>query len=236
MRIEQPAGRRGSLKWIQRAVNERWPELESGILAAVGGDRPLQWLSPLESDGFAEYRDGAFLERLGCGHLKADLADFWPARGPQWDALARTDGDVILVEAKAHVAEMCSPGTAAGPASRARILTSLDAVADRLGANANRAAWTDHFYQFANRLAHLDFLRQRGVSAWLVLANFVGDREMKGPATAEAWEAAYQVAEHVMGLPRRHKLSPWIVHVCPDVSARRTGELTIPPTTEIERQ
>ena len=42
--------------------------------------------------------------------------------------------------------------------------------------------------------------------------NFVG-----GPATAEAWEAAYQVALHVMGLARSHPLSRYIIHVYPRV-------------------
>ena len=34
------------------------------------------------------------------------LSSFWPRRGPQWDGLARTGrGDLLLVEAKAHVAD-----------------------------------------------------------------------------------------------------------------------------------
>ena len=32
MRIEQPQGERGSLKWIQRAVNERWPSLNDPLV------------------------------------------------------------------------------------------------------------------------------------------------------------------------------------------------------------
>lgn len=217
MRVEQPEGMRGSLKWIQRAVNEQWPSLNDPVVAATGGN-PITWLSPLAPDNFAEYRDAAFLRRVGQPGLEAALAAFWPARGPQWDALGVTStGGVLLVEAKAHIAEMCSPGTAASGPSRERIEAALGAVAVELGAGPKRADWADHFYQLANRLAHLQFLRKQGVEAWLVLVGFVGDRDMGGPTTAEAWEAAYEVAFHVMGLPRRHALFRHVLHVQPVV-------------------
>ena len=218
MRTPQPEGTRGSLKWIQRAVNERWASLEQPILDATDA-AAIRWTSPLAEDDFSEYRDGGFLDVVGRPALRDALKSFWPARGPQWDALAVTSGgDVLLVEAKAHIAEMCSPGTAASAISRARIEATLDEVASRLGAKSGRASWCDHFYQLANRIAHLDFLRRNGVPAWLILVNFVGDHEMAGPETEEAWEAACQVAFHVMGLGRRHRLSPYILHVYPRVS------------------
>ena len=220
-RTPQPTGARGSLKWIQRATNESWPSLDDPVLAALPGAHRIEWLSPLEADDFAEYRDCDFLERLGRGDLFSALQDFWPARGPQWDALGRTDGGhLLLVEAKAHIAEMCSPGTAATASSRERIEARLSEVATKLGARQNRAAWTDFFYQLANRIAHLDFLRTQGASAYLVVVNFLNDPEMKGPSSLEAWEAAYEVAFHVMGLQKRHPLAPYIFEVYPDVGGR----------------
>ncbi len=172
----------------------------------------------MEADAYAEYRDGEFLDLLGLSHLREPLKDFWPERGPQWDALGQLDGGgVLLVEAKAHIGEMCSPGSAAGAASLARIAARLDKVAEALGASATRAPWTTHFYQLANRIAHLHFLRSHGVDAWLVLVNFLGDADMSGPQTAEAWAAAYSVASHVMGLGKRHGLSRYILEVYPDV-------------------
>jgi hypothetical protein len=216
-RTPQPPGARGSLKWIQRAVAENWPDLEQPILNQLGGSR-IEWLSPLQSDDFAEYRDAAFLRRLGIEECAEDLARWWPRFGPQWDALGRTDRDqLILVEAKAHIAELCSPGSGAGPASRARITSALECVAEKLGASDRRAPWADCFYQLANRLAYLSFLRDRGHSAFLVLVGFIGDSEMKGPASTETWDAAYEVAFHSLGLPKRHVLTPYIVHTHPDV-------------------
>ncbi|MFL6728189.1 MAG: hypothetical protein ACJ8FS_16990 [Sphingomicrobium sp.] len=217
-RVAQPEGIRGSLKWIQRAVNERWPTLEEPIRAALGS-RSIDWHSPLRQDDFAEYRDGDFLELVGQARLRWELSKFWPSRGPQWDALGVTgDGKVILIEAKAHVGEMCTSATQASAVSRELIVSSLAACAVRLKARAGHAEWSEHFYQLSNRLAHLQFLLDHGVPARLVLVNFLNDHEMDGPSTSEAWDAAYQVAFHVLGLGSRHALSRYILHVYPDVA------------------
>ncbi len=216
-RVAQPTGTRGSLKWIQKVVNAH-PALLDRMLLPTLGARRIEWLSPLAADDFAEYRDRDFLVHLGLGDLGDALSTFWPERGPQWDALACSDAsDVILVEAKAHIDELCSPPTKAGEASRQRIETALKQATAALGVSP-RGAWTDVFYQLANRLAHLHFLRRNGVAAWLVLINFVGDTEMGGPTNAAEWEAAYRIVNHVMGLGARHRLAPYVVHLYPDVA------------------
>lgn len=222
-RFPQKADGRGSLKWIQRAANDAVRPLDAPILALLPKSKKVSWLSPIASDGYAEYRDAAFLEKLGLSHLTGALAEYWPARGPQWDALATTDaGDALLVEAKAHVAELCSPGSSAGEASLARIRAALRETAAFIGANP-LAEWHSVFYQLANRLAHLHFLRKHGVNARLVLVNFVGDAEMNGPRTEEAWRAAYEVVWHIMGVPRRHRLRPHVLDVCLDVATMKDG-------------
>lgn len=212
MRVVQPAGQCGSLKWIQLAVNRR-PEL---LDHTDIGD--VRWISPLAEDGFAEYRDAAFLDRIGWPGLESDLAAFWPARGPQWDALGLTHSGVVLVEAKAHLDEMLSPPCKASPQSHARISQTLRDVKVEIGA-VGEADWTACFYQLANRLAHLHFLRKNGVKANLLLVGFLGDLDMKGPNVAAEWEAAYRVAAYAMGLPKKHRLSAFIHHVHPDVTA-----------------
>lgn len=217
MRVNQPEGQHGSLKWIQKSINGARPDIFIPVLEKTGA-AAIEWRSPLASDDFAEYRDAAFLDRLGLASLSADLAGFWPSRGPQWDALGRTDrDDILLVEAKAHVGELCSPATQASAVSRARIEDRLSAVATALHARPGHAPWTDHFYQLANRIAHLWWLRERGIAAWLVLVNFLGDSDMRGPSSASEWQAAYQVAWHVMGLDRRHPLSHFIIEIFPSV-------------------
>jgi hypothetical protein len=106
MRVKHPIGTDGSLMWIQRAVNQRPKMIVKPSLSSIPRASGIEWLSPLANDDYAEYRDSDFLRRIGQDHLADSLATFWPERGPQWDALGRTDtGEVILVEAKAHIDE-----------------------------------------------------------------------------------------------------------------------------------
>ncbi|MBY6073979.1 hypothetical protein [Vannielia litorea] len=73
------------------------------------------------------------------------------------------------------------------------------------------------FYQLANRLAFLSFLRQRGIDALLLLVGFVGDEERNGPTSAEAWQAAEATAFYALGLPASHALRRAVVSIHPRV-------------------
>lgn len=123
---------------------------------------------------------------------------------------------MLIVEAKAHIAELFSPPSGARPESRAKIDKALGLTASYLKAKPV-VSWGGYFYQLTNRLAHLMFLREHKVNASLVLLNFLGDAEMGGPQSAAEWESAYAVAWHVLGLPRNHKLSRRFLHVYLDV-------------------
>jgi len=121
MRVPQPKGRRGSLKWIQAAVNEYESVLNRVVRSACGFDvaETICWVSPLCGDEYAEYRDDAFIEKVGVRLQNRPLRDFWPKRGPQWDALGRTrNGTVLLVEAKANIPEIVSTPSQSSEASR----------------------------------------------------------------------------------------------------------------------
>lgn len=222
MRVVQSEGKRGSLKWLQRAV-ETCPDL-----LQPAGLPPIHWLSPRRDDDFAEYRDGAFLDLLDLGALRPALRAFWPARGPQWDALGRAGETRVLVEAKAHVRELLSPPSAAKPASHERIAKSLDRVKTALGAD-ERSDWARVLYQYANRLAHLWFLRDQGVDARLLFVDFVGDEERNGPQSPEAWAATYQVADHALGLTPGHPLARFITHMHPPVAQIASAVPLSPP-------
>jgi hypothetical protein len=220
MRCVQPKGDRGSLKWIQRAVERRSSELERPILDRIKGAGGIEWLSPLRNDDFAEYRDEAFLNRLDLTEHVLGLEQFWPKRGPQWDALGRTmSGEILLVEAKAHIGEFCSPASQASKDSLLMIRSSLKAAAMAIGVPASKAeSWHGEFYQYCNRLAHLWWLRDQDIKAWLILVGFCGDADMPGDTTKEAWEAAYQVADFALGIPKNHPLKKYVVHVHPNVA------------------
>jgi hypothetical protein len=215
-RFTQKAGVNGSLKWIQRAVNADQPILDAHILRHIPAASRIEWRSPIADDSYAEYRDAAFLERLGLSKLAGELREWWPERGPQWDALALTDkGDVLLLEAKAHVSELFS-SCAASPPSREKIEAAFMLAMGACKAKP-RSSWCDSFYQLANRITHLHWLRKKGTPAWLVLVNFTGDDETGGPQTMAEWQAAYKIVDHVMGLREHHAMSRYIIHLYPSV-------------------
>jgi hypothetical protein len=203
MRVEQSSGTKGSLKWIQRLVSDHADLLEKSLrsVGALGTDAVVDWVSPCQADGWAEYRDAAFLDQLQLGRLRDDLRVYWPSMGPQWDALGRTsDGGVILVEAKAHVGELVSRCEAVSPESLAKIEAAFDSTRRALGAGKS-GEWMTRYYQYANRLAHLHFLRDHGVDAQLALVCLCGDSDMPGPNGREDFEHAVGEVRRSLGVP-----------------------------------
>lgn len=218
-RVVQPKGTKGSLKWIQRLVNERPDLINQQLAAAINlrKDDNIHWLSPLSSDEYAEYRDTSFTKKLDITLNRRSRESFWPDRGPQWDALGKTDsGKVILVEAKAHLGEIVSPGTQASEASRKKIITSLEETKAflKVGPTVN---WSGTFYQYTNRLAHLYLLRiLNNIDSYLVFIYFLNDGEMEGPKTVQEWQAGIKVLEAALGL-RKNRLSRFILEIFIDV-------------------
>ncbi len=221
---DPPAANRGSRKWLQVLANCR-PELLNGAIVRCLGDPPgdIDWRSPLASDHYAEYRDQSFLDRLASSQYyrcpsrpQHDLSEFWPRFGPQWDGLAVTDkGQILLVEAKAHVPEMVTaPTQARGEAALQKIQASLGSVKTFVNSKAP-VDWSTSFYQYANRLAHLYWMRQlNGHDAYLVNLFFINDREMNGPKSVAEWEAAIRLQEVFLGVRQGsqtgYALDPWV--------------------------
>jgi hypothetical protein len=202
-RFPSPPGTRGSQKWIQEAINNHPHLLAEKIGHIVPGS--IRWLSPLASDEYAEYRDEASLQLLGIDKPAQTLREFWPARGPQWDALGKTsEGEVVLVEAKAHVAELLpGPSQARSPTSTDMIERALLEASSWFGATP-RIPWNVPFYQYANRLAHLYYFRELcRVPAYLAFVYFTGDHDMRGPATEAEWKGAIELTHRLLGLSRQ---------------------------------
>ena len=221
---DPPAANRGSRRWLQVLVNCR-PEILNEAIAARLPRPPadIDWRSPLAADHYAEYRDQTFLDRLASSvHYREpsqpqhDLADFWPRFGPQWDGLAVTDkGQILLVEAKAHISEMvAAPSQARGESALLKIRESLARVKSFTNSRSP-ADWSTSFYQYANRLAHLYWMRElNGHDAYLVNLFFVNDRDMLGPESVAEWEAAIRLQEVFMGVRQSaqngYALDPWV--------------------------
>lgn len=195
----------GSQRLLLTVVNTH-PDLLRNSLeeaGAIAEGEMIEWVSPLAREGGAEYRDTAALKKLDIlDRLSTPIAEFWPARGPVWDGLAKTSkGRPLLLEAKAHIPEMASPGTKASEESRLKIERSLEMVRRHYAPRAS-ATWTGTFYQYANRLAFQFYLNElNGVDSRLVFLSFINAREMNGPTSVEEWHGATRLLHAVLGLP-----------------------------------
>ncbi len=79
---------------------------------------------------------------------KKELKDFWPSRGPQWDALGRIKNEAyFLVEAKAHVSEIISSSQAKAKSSVSLINKSLRETKNYLNLKPG-IDLTKGFYQY----------------------------------------------------------------------------------------
>jgi hypothetical protein len=201
---------RGSRLQIQDYVNSRQGLLNHAILEALPAQlaavvREIRWESPLVADDYAEFRDGDFLDRIGLGDFKRELAAFWPAKGPSWDALATVTTTnlnsvpiMILIEAKSHIPEIYGNGCQAGADSKERIEESL-AKAKKWCGVAEERDWTGPLYQSANRIAHLYFIRELlRRPAWLINIYFISDPIR--PTTQEAWLVEIGKVKAALGL------------------------------------
>jgi len=217
-RIIQPNGTKGSLKWVQHVVNDCPDVLSNTVIDAIGVDKeqPVEWLSPKADDDYSEYRDQDFLDLLGIKLSKTSLNDFWPKRGPQWDALGRIeDKAYFLVEAKAHVSEIISSSQAKSAKSKALINNSLDETRKYLKLNPN-IDLSKGFYQYSNRLAHLYLLRKlNNIPAYLIFVYFTNDHTHV-PTTRDEWKGALQLMYAILGT-HKHKLSKYVIDVFIDV-------------------
>ena len=213
-RFVQAEANKGSQKWIQRLINEK-PQILNSLTRSnqfVTEKDDIQWLSPLKEDNYAEYRDEACLKLLKITLTSYPLNDFWPKNGPQWDALGKsTSGKLFLVEAKSHIPELISTLKASNPTSADKILRSLERARKSFGAKSN-FGWSKTFYQYANRLAHVDLLRRNGLSAYLLFVYFLNDSEMAGPETADEWKGAIRLVHCCLGL-HEHSLKDFVADI-----------------------
>jgi len=218
-RVIQEIGKRGSLKQIQRLINENQNLINDAIklqFKELNNDL-IYWKSPLKNDNYAEYKDISFIKKLGLNINEQKFNEFWPKRGVQWDAFATTNfGNIILVEAKANIPELISSPSAARYKSKTKIDKSLNNAKIYLGIT-KEVDWSAKYYQYTNRLAHLYFFRQIcKTPAYLVNIYFTGDESVSGPKTQQEWEEAINALKSHLGISK-HKLSEFTTNIFIDI-------------------
>lgn len=214
-RVLQKSDSHGSLKDIQVLINNNQNLINALIRKSFKDfDKDeIEWVSPIQSDGFAEYRDDDFIEKIGLNPEIIQLNKFWPKGGPQWDALGKTkNGRIILIEAKANIPEIVSPSTKASIKSKQLIEMSLNETKLFLNIN-NDISWSGIFYQYTNRIAHLFFLREKCKrDAYLINLYFVGDKTVSGPKNQDEWNGAITVVKKYLGVSN-HKLKKYMTDI-----------------------
>lgn len=219
------ADTRGSRRQIREWVCERRQEFEDALAESSSTFRvqltsSVNWIAPHATDGLHEYRDELW-NMLASTSPQKD--GFWPARGPVWDAAGHVPVEgalgAVLVEAKSHVGELRSSPTAASGESLETIERALYETKTALGIDP-KAPWTGAYYQLANRLAMLHWLRNHAdVDAWLFNVYFLGDRfasgdrTIMGPPTVSAWQTEIARAKDVLQIPDNHALVPYAIDV-----------------------
>ena len=202
----------GSRRQLQDYVNRLPRCLNEAVLRALPAgtchaDPRIEWLSPLESDHYREYRNFPFLQHLGLEDSAGQLAAYWPRLGPCWDGLGLVRGlkesrrGILLLEAYSNVGEVECLGCRASAASMHLIFEAFRETREWLGAEET-PAWLGPLYQTANRLAHLHFLRNRlGVPTWLVQVYFLNDPI--GPESRADWLPVIAGVQARLGLRSR---------------------------------
>ncbi len=210
----------GSEHWLRLLVNNDEAVFDSALRSHFGWPETeeIKWLSPLASDEFAEYSDREFLCRIHVQPATTPLESFWPRRGACWDGLGSTSSERrLLVEAKAHLAELNSNPTGASGKSLRQIRGSLNKVKAFLG-SACPHDWSSLLYQYTNRLAHLYFLRElNSLDAYLVLVYFVGAPDVPKATSVSEWRAANRVIKDVLGIGPNHPLAPFVAEIYVEV-------------------
>lgn len=219
-RTKQNGNGKGSLKDIQILVNQNKNLLNALIECKISSiySYNIEWFSPLSEDEYAEYSDKDFISLLKLKLSIKKLEKFWPNRGPKWDALGKTkSNEVLLVEAKANIPEMVSPGTTAKNEKSIKLINkSLNETKSFLKIK-NDIDWSSKFYQYTNRIAHLYFLREiNKIPAFLINIYFYNDSLVNGPKSKREWIAAIEVMKTYLGI-KKHKLSQYMVDLFIDI-------------------
>ena len=211
--------------------------LDEAIIQSITPKPPkhsLQWIYPLQNETRPEPTGTSFLA-LDPDQRRA-WEDFWPQTGTaqSWDGIACYHGPTgqswVLIEAKANHPEFCSPPSGAASGSLAQINRSLGQAKAALGVH-RFFPWHGTYYQYANRLSFLFFLKKIGIQGHLVFLYFYGDQFPDGtpcPDSPGRWMELIHACHLTLGLTNGHMLQSWIHDVflpvpvpayCPSTSA-----------------
>ena len=214
----------GSQKDIQLLANKYKKLLDEEISKIKKEPVELEWFSPLKDDDYAEYVDQCFINRLGISdRILVQLKNFWPKGGVNWDGLAKDGETVFIMEAKAHISEIKIESTRASSVKSLELIEkSLNETKEFLNIKSDISWCKKNYYQYANRIAHLYYLREKNkIDAHILFIYFLNDKSVvtKKEETKEDWEKAINGIYNKLELKEDNKLSKFIHHIFIDVES-----------------
>lgn len=157
-----------------------------------------------------------------------EWARFWPQTGNQqnWDAVAKMEiggiGHWLLVEAKANTQEIKSNCGAEPGSSIKTIDNALKKTCEAFGMKP-KGDLKKGYYQYANRLAALYFLRKHNIPTKLLFIYFLGDKnpgkERLCPTSRDEWRGALEKQQNWIGLDPEKKKTTGVIDLFLDVVA-----------------
>lgn len=212
----------GSQKDLQILANQHQDILNHELSKILNKTIKLEWLSPLKDDDYAEYVDQDFINRLDINsRITKPLNDFWPNGGANWDGLAKDNETIFLIEAKAHISEQMIESTGATSIESINLIKkSLEETKAFLDVKSDVSWCKENYYQYANRIAHLYYLREiNKIDAHLLFIYFLNDKTVTGKSeTKEDWKQAINDVYKKLELEKNNKLSDFIHNIFIDTN------------------
>lgn len=203
----------GSAFHLLRHMGRFRNQFDQALLKAIGSGESIKWVDfTCRNQKDCEVEGLSFLPKEQYAKTLAKWKSRWPQSGtqPTWDAVGwlQPANEVILLEAKANVSELSSSRVAKHRVSKEKISRFLRNTIRNIGAQADNK-WYKEYYQYANRLAVLDFLHSEGIPARLVYVYFCGDTGPKNkirPESQEKWQPYLDQVESYLGIQAGHSL------------------------------
>lgn len=154
--IKKQIGVEGDIHWLDFAFNSN--------ANCVSGDEEIKGLSFLKDVPFVSNKQYKAAESAYCMY---DINK--QATWQHWDAIFTMNDTVYLVEAKAHVEELCSDNKNHGGASENEIKRFMK---EQLPEIRVTDEWIKKYYQLSNRLAMTALLNNNGIKTKILYLFF----------------------------------------------------------------
>ena len=220
----------GSEYQLLRFLGHHRNYLNKTISDVLNTNENINWLdypfknNRLSLDG--ELKDVECFENKDIGEK---WKEYWPQSGnsQNWDGIFKINNTWYFVEAKAHSSETDSSCKATSEKS---ILTIKKAFAETIN-SFNAAKTSEHWvsrdcksYQFANRLAFINFCNKVGIKAKLVYISFLNGFDKPGTSgkmnvsSQEEWEKIWKKEYEDLGVSEEN-LNEILYHVYIDCNS-----------------